>query len=804
MQSPNYAMKFKVTNMKKFLILSIIFALNFCLSAAEFFSGKLDSDSLLAFRYANQAKEHFSLNNDKIQINGKNSTLSAAWAGHNIIPSKNEIIFSLQSLSGKNQKVKLVVTLYPWHVDPADMCNGKAEETYFKAKRFFFFELSAAPNAKTIKFPLNITKDNLKCEQCGKILDHVTFLLHFELLDECKIEISPFEIHSAFPIKIQQKTDKHSEYLSNVTRSDYTPYPQKELSEHPVLTDDVLTLSQKAMATRKNLSMFRPVLDLYQKGNFAEAVALAETLDKENTFASIFLYLMYSRGYNGIAIDNQKAGKYFSNFIGSYMWKEPGFTCYIFDYKNIWKKYRLTPTFPDEKVTISAWSSQNTVMNEIIPLRGKYLLRECYEEKMQNIGGVGARTLYLIGREQFALGDLLEEAKNLGSAEAWVGFEFAPFEYRGINPERTPLEKETTNHPTQTEFTNLEKAAELGYVPAKITLAKTLVTPNFKHAEFDSERARKLLIEVIAECSKYEKIGCKHALTDLKYAKALLAIIPTADTSSEKLNKMYEKLLQDRAKAFDHNFINFQLSILKNILNKRNDNPESLFFQAESIPNHKWQEKNAAMLKAAEAGSKQATSYCLSRMFGDRSYWKILILAGKHKLPYNGSYGSFFNEAYKKIRELKYQLPPPEYQKMLIELAPYHKEAKAELDKLNQNGKLNFEFISNDNLTVKCQFLPNGGQPMIKINAEPSEFKRHITIKRNGQKNLRGGIFMHSTSKQLSNLDLYGEFINENGQSIKTYVGNNPPIKYIPTELKITIAPRETHLDLQINFFIYQ
>ena len=63
---------------------------------------------------------------------------------------------------------------------------------------------------------------------------------------------------------------------------------------------------------------------------------------------------------------------------------------------------------------------------------------------------------------------------------------------------------------------------------------------------------------------------------------------------------------------------------------------------------------------------------------------------------------------------------------------------------------------------------------------------------------------MHSTSKQLSNLDLYGEFINENGQSIKTYVGNNPPIKYIPTELKITIAPRETPLDLQINFFIYQ
>ncbi len=790
--------------MKKLIILSFIFGLNFCLLATDFFSGKLDADSLLAFRYANEAKEHFSLNNEKIQINGKNSTLSAAWVGHNIIPSNNEIIFSLQSLSGKNQKIKLVVTLYPWHSDPADKCKGKAEEIFFKSKRFFFFELSAEPNTKNIKFPLKIKQDNLKCEQCGKILAHGTFLLHFELLNEGKIEISPFEIHTAFPIKIQHKTDEHSEYLSNITRADYTPYPQKELSDHPVLTDDVLTLSKKAMTTRKHLSAFRPVLDLYQKGSVAEAVSLAETLGDENTFASIFLYLMYSRGYNGIAIDNQKAGKYFSNLIGSYEWKEPGFTLYLFDYKNIWKKYRLTPTYPNEKVTISAWSNIGTVMEEIIPLRGKYLLRECYEEKMQNIGGVGARTLYFIGREQVALEDLLQEAKKLGSAEAWVGFEFAPFEYRGINPERTPLEKESINHPSKEEFTNLEKAAELGYVPAKITLARILVTPNFKHAEFDSERARKLLQEVITECSNYEKIGCKHALTDLKYAKALLAIIPPANTTSEELNRIYEKLQQSKAKAFDHNFIDFQLSILKNILNKRSDNPESLFFQAESIPNHKWQEKNAAMLKAAEAGSKQATFYCLSRMSGDRNYWKVLILAGKHNLPYHGSYGSFFNESYKKIHELKYQIPPSEYQKMLIELAPYHREAKAELDKLSQNEKLNFEFISDDNATVKCQLLPNGGQPMIKINASPSDTERHITIKRSGEKNLRGSIFMHSVSQERSNLDLYGEFINENGQTIKTYAGNSPQMRYIPTELKITIKPRKTPLDLQINILIYQ
>ena len=120
------------------------------------------------------------------------------------------------------------------------------------------------------------------------------------------------------------------------------------------------------------------------------------------------------------------------------------------------------------------------------------------------------------------------------------------------------------------------------------------------------------------------------------------------------------------------------------------------------------------------------------------------------------------------------------------------------------NEKLVFEFISDDNLTTKCQFLPNDGRPMIKISAEPSEIERHIIIKRGGAKKLRGGIFFHTTSQERSNLHLYGEFVNEREQTIKTYAGNNPPMAFIPTELKITIAPRKTPLDLQINIMVYR
>ena len=46
--------------------------------------------------------------------------------------------------------------------------------------------------------------------------------------------------------------------------------------------------------------------------------------------------------------------------------------------------------------------------------------------------------------------------------------------------------------------------------------------------------------------------------------------------------------------------------------------------------------------------------------------------------------------------------------------------------------------------------------------------------------------------------------ITVDGQTIRIYAGNNPPISFIPTELKITIAPRRTPLDLQINVMVYR
>ena len=61
----------------------------------------------------------------------------------------------------------------------------------------------------------------------------------------------------------------------------------------------------------------------------------------------------------------------------------------------------------------------------------------------------------------------------------------------------------------------------------------------------------------------------------------------------------------------------------------------------------------------------------------------------------------------------------------------------------------------------------------------------------------------HSTSPQLSNLDVYGEFKDENGRQWNTYCGNSIPMNFLPEELKVTIAPRQQPLDLRILFDLY-
>ena len=470
---------------------------------------------------------------------------------------------------------------------------------------------------------------------------------------------------------------------------------------------------------------------------------------------------------------------------------------YLDEYHNIWKKYRLTPSFSDEKVTVRAWGNNYSAIDEIIPLRGKYPLKNCYEERMHNIGGIGARTLYLVAREQTALRTILDEAKKLGNAEAITG-DYAPY-----TADRKPLAAHVINKPSDIEFKNLQQAAKLGFIPAKLQLARVLVTKNFAPQGFDFKTARTLLAESLAECEKYSAIGCKHAEADLHYAKELLSVIPPENTPTDELVKLYDKLQQEKANGADISFSDFKINIVAEMISSKNDNPDSIFQQALKLPNSQYKKKNEMIRLAAEKGSHNAIRLCLQQLFsrGHREHWYFLILAGKYKLPYNGNQTSYFNEAYMILREMRYMAPMPEYIKALSVLAPYHKEAENEYKKFSR--ELKFDISVSDQNSVSATAINQNGMQSIKIKAAPSQNTRYIIIKNKSEEKIRGSFFLESRSTAINNLDVFCEFEDENKRKQKTYCGNFMNMKFIPQELKITIAPRRQALDLTIKFMLY-
>lgn len=771
---------------KKIFAVSAIFICISNISAAEY---EIDAKKLKVQKYPDTPQKSFAVNGKNIQIKTPNSSITAFWDAHKIQPSANFITFKAKSLQNKNISFKAHVLMHATHASDNDKCNGSAEDKFFILKDY------TRTTEKEFHLPLTVNASDLRCQQCKRIVDHAVFFFYFETENDGGIEITPFTLRVSFNVFIEYAKDKESYFITNVVSPGFKPYEMKKLPTVSRFSDNLLVMSQRANPMKAQYKIFLPILDLYQKKDYQNAVLQAENIADNNTFCSIFLYLLYSRGYENFPIDYAKAAKYLNNFIGSTVGREPGFMFYFDEYNKIWKKYRLIPTRPDEKATVRAWGRNYTTMDEVIPLRGKYPLKNCYEEQMRNIGGIGARTLYLIGREQSALSAMREHARKLGSAEALIN-DYAPY-----IEHRKSLAEEVINKPSDFEFKNLKKAAELGFIPAKLKLARVLVTKNFAPEGCDFVTARKLLKESIKELEKYSKTPCTHAAEDLQYARDLLALIPLPDTPTEELVKKYDALQGE--KRTNLYFYEFKLNILTEMISARNDNPDALFQQALKLPNSQYKKKNEMIRTAAEKGSHNAIRLCLTNLYtqGHREHWYFLILAGKYKVPYNGSKMNYFNEAYQILRQMRYMMPFPEYIKSISVLAPYHEKANAEYKILAR--KIDFDFTVSDNDTVKVKNNSTAGMNMLQIKAEPSAKTRYVVIKNKSSEKIRGSFFLESRSTAISNLDVFCEFEDENKRKQKTYCGNFMNMKFIPQELKITVAPRQQALDLTVKFMLY-
>ncbi len=760
----------------------------------KIYQNEVGADNLQAHGYDNgDPQKYFGLNGKRIQIK-KSTTISAAWAGYHLVPSENFLYFDAKSFSTAPVKFDLNITMLTWHGnDIASKCSGRSETKYFN------FKNQARENLREFVMPLTILPADLKCTQCGKMVNTATFLFEFKTLNDGILEISPFLLKTSFFTRVPGKEDKHSSHISNILTPGYKPYEMKKLPSRPRFTDDVLTMSKKANSVQKQYDSFRPILELLQKNDDENAVREAEKIAEGNIFCSIMLYLVYSRGYCNVNIDYAKAAKYFNTFIGDPFSRQPGFRFWSYEYQNIWKKYRLKPTVPGEKVVISAWSAYSVVMDETVPLRGKYPLANCYEERMRNIGGIAPRVLYLIAREQVALQKMLDESRQLGNAEAWAGT-FAPFDDRGMNPERTPLVRESIGKPTAAEFKDLTRSAELGYIPAKLRLARILVTKNFAPQGWDFASARKLLQESIAECEKYSAAGCSHAETDLKYARELLAVIPPENTPTAELVESLRQL-QRNINNNAYYFYEFKSNIISGMIAARNDHPDCLFFQALELPSSQNKQKNQMIRDAAEKGSQWAVRSCMQMFTGEQDRWYFLYLAGKYNLPYNGSYKNYFEEAWLMLDRARFFMPHSGYIKALSFLAPYHSGAKKLYTAYTR--ELTFDISVSDSATVTAVKKSHDGRQFVEIKAQASDVPRYVVIKNKSADKIRGALMFHSTSPQLSNLDVSGEFKDENGRMWNTYCGNSLPMKFLPEELKVTIAPRQHQLDLRILFDLY-
>ena len=769
----------------------IFFIILSCISTAFSAVYEIGAANFRPHRYSESPKKSFGLNGKNIQIKTTDSSIFTAWAGHGIQPSSNFISFKIKSLQSAKAKFKTSIQMIAYHVDRNDQCNGRAKDKFFELQDF----ANAAENE--FHLPLTIISQDLRCRQCSRLVNHATFLFYFENGNDGSIEISPCTLRTSFNITLEKAKDSQSPYISNILSTDFKPYEMKKLPEVSRFTDDILVMSQKANMMQIQYKSFLPILDLWQKKNYQNAILQAEKIADNNALCSIFLYLLYSRGDENFQVNYPKAAKYFSNLIGSYFDREPGFIFYLDEYKNIWKKYRLMPTCADEKVTIKAWGPGETQMDEIVPLRGKYPLKKCYEECMRNIGGIGARTLYLAGREQTALFNIREHARKLGNAEAWTA-DYAPY----IAAKR-PLAEESINKPSDIEFKNLRKAAELGFVPAKLKLARVLLTENFAPGGFDFASARKLLHESINECSKYSAVGCSHAEKDLEYAQALLALIPPENIQTAELIKLHDSLQLEKANGRNINFSTFKINIIAEMITRKKDNPESLFQQALKLPNSEYKKKNEMIRSAAEKGSLNAIRFCMATLYprNHREHWYFLILAGKYKLPYNGTHQNYFNDAYQILQQMRYMVPMPEYIKALSVLAPHHEKANAEYRIYARN--LEFDITVSNKNSVSAEKINQNGMQSIKIKTQSSPNAHYVIIKNRSKEKIRGEFFLYTQSPQRSNLDISAEFKNEHGKVQKTYPGNSIMTKYLPDELKIFIAPRRTPLDLDIRFVLH-
>ena len=468
-----------------------------------------------------------------------------------------------------------------------------------------------------------------------------------------------------------------------------------------------------AFANDRNaeLEEYLPVAQKLYDGKTAEALQMAEELSPRNHFASILLYLVYSRGYCGQSIDYQKTAKYFDRMLAGYNDSFPGSRFHSEEFRGVWRKMLVPPVGDQRSITLKTWNYQGRVINQKINLKGKQPLKNCYFEKTRIMGNIAGASIWAAmsrsNPDRSVSGEHLRQtAAKFGSIDALYGITFPNFKNYSTDPIGLG-----------SNYNDIRKAAEAGHIPAKIMMAAILITPQNKYNVYDPDKAYKMLKSAIKELEAYKKTPCKHYLLDLDNAKFLLSLLPDPNQSTAKLVSLYYNAGDDQRKT----------AAYRKMLASRNDHPVCETFKIFQLP---LKDQENAFKQAAERGNPEIIAMLLRQKTNHSGYWKLLYLAGKYNIPAKHNpqpSQSFYSQSLVALERERTMMKEDAYRQALKQLAEVYPEAKKQYNRYfgsdtdNRSERFRFEVSNPDAIKVTRENAPAGNFYLLEIQQDTQQ-----------------------------------------------------------------------------------
>ena len=474
-----------------------------------------------------------------------------------------------------------------------------------------------------------------------------------------------------------------------------------------------------AFANDRNaeLEEYLPVAQKLYDGKTAEALQMAEELSSRNHFASILLYLVYSRGYCGQSIDYQKTAKYFDRMLAGYNDSFPGSRFHSEEFRGVWREMLVPPVGDQRSITLKTWNHQGRVINQKINLKGKQPLKNCYFEKTRIMGNIAGASIWAAmsrsNPDRSVSGEHLRQtAAKFGSIDALYGITFSNFKNYSTDPIGFG------------NYKDIRKAAEAGHIPAKIMMAAIFMTPENKYKKYAPREAYNLLESAIKELETYKSTPCKHYLRDLENAKFLLSLLPDPAQSTEKLASLYNAGGDQRKAA-----------AYREMLASRNDHPVCEIFKIFQMP---LKDQDEAFKNAAERGNPEIIGMMIRQKTNSSGYWKLLYLAGKHNLEQKHNpkpSQSFYSQSLAALEQERTMMKEDVYRQALKLLGSVYPEAKAQYiryfgsDEDNSSERFRFEVSNSDAIKVTRENIPAGNFYILEIKQDTQQNYVDIFIK---------------------------------------------------------------------------